>query len=153
MAASLLSPLSPPISPSTMDAHDAGSAGGAVKSASLHCIKLFYVPKLTYSDRGESKHSFLFCFSKETVMLRLVAEKAGNNEKNIKTHVLEKTEMKFSFPSSSFLITKTCSPRRKDEGDDFLGDFGFQIQRVSVVRSVWVNSTSDFWFWPINMVG
>ena len=30
--------------------------------------------------------------SKETVMLRLVAEKAGNNGKNIKTHMLEKTE-------------------------------------------------------------
>ncbi|RVW72411.1 ATP-dependent Clp protease proteolytic subunit-related protein 1, chloroplastic [Vitis vinifera] len=46
MATSLLSPLSSPISPSTVDAHDVGSAGGAVKSSFLHCTKLFSAPKL-----------------------------------------------------------------------------------------------------------
>ncbi|KAL6347056.1 hypothetical protein AAG906_012307 [Vitis piasezkii] len=46
MATSLLSPLSSRISPSTVDAHDVGSAGGAVKSSFLHCTKLFSAPKL-----------------------------------------------------------------------------------------------------------
>ena len=46
MATSLLSPFSSPISPSTVDAHDVGFIGGAVKSSFLHCTKLFSAPKL-----------------------------------------------------------------------------------------------------------
>ncbi|KAL6313648.1 hypothetical protein AAG906_010066 [Vitis piasezkii] len=46
---SLLLPLSSPISPSTMDVHDIGSANGAIKSSFLNYTKLFFAPKLRRS--------------------------------------------------------------------------------------------------------
>ncbi|RVW73391.1 hypothetical protein VitviT2T_030440 [Vitis vinifera] len=46
IATSLLLPLSSPISPSTMDVRDVGSANGAIKSSFLNYTKLFFAPKL-----------------------------------------------------------------------------------------------------------
>ncbi|KAL6313693.1 hypothetical protein AAG906_010111 [Vitis piasezkii] len=57
MATFLLSHLSFPISPSTVDAHDVGSIGGAVKSSFLHCTKLFFTPKL---GRSAVRRGFRF---------------------------------------------------------------------------------------------
>lgn len=107
-------------------------------------------PKLTYSDRGESKHQLLILFLSKKLECYVWLQKASNNGRNIETHRLAKTErwnflsVFFSFPPSSFLIIITCRLRKKHDGDGFLGDSGFRIQRVSVVRLVWVNSVG----WP-----
>ena len=57
MATFLLSHLSFPISPSTVDAHDVGSIGGVIKSSFLHCTKLFSTPKL---GRSTVRRGFRF---------------------------------------------------------------------------------------------